>query len=414
MEDTSLLTIPLGMLPTDIATELSNYTPEKLVLCLQIGSHILNNHKLQFLAVTSMDTEKPPADSSAAIGARGEDHVENILKKDFLVTNVTRKGYAGDMIVRQSGQPEGDGPALLVEVKNYTSTVPGQEVEKFYRDLRTNTSVRGGVFISLNTKITGIPNSFYFTHVYESRKIPVIFVSSSDASVIHAATMLIFSFLNGLETMRKETQALESEHLGKIYEKIHKVATLVDGLSTARTHINEMRDILGKQISRIYEDVFTTELQIQQSVDKLLRHIREHTHSPLGTGTEVTRTLTVDMLNGIVREKFADSLWHKSAMHRMAAVKIVEDFLNGEAEDTVYNIQYDKKIYIASATSSRCMVINPMKTKTGLGFKITNSPVLAVPREASYADGWVLFNLEKDATREGAYEPIAKFLTSDK
>ena len=45
--------------------------------------------------------------------------------------------------------------SVLIEVKDYTSIVPSKEVDKFRRDMRENPEMKAGIFISLQSGITG-------------------------------------------------------------------------------------------------------------------------------------------------------------------------------------------------------------------------------------------------------------------
>ena len=47
---------------------------------------------------------------------------------------------------------------MLVEIKNYKRPIPKIEIDKFYRDLRANTSIDAGIAISYNTKFVGFKN----------------------------------------------------------------------------------------------------------------------------------------------------------------------------------------------------------------------------------------------------------------
>lgn len=119
-------------------------------------------------------------------GQIGEDYVESILKRHFTVENVSRSPKSGDLSVMLACHK------IVVEVKNYTSSVPTIGVEKFRRDLCT-TAASGGVFISLQSPIMRVTNDF--TVMYEpvdERVIPCAYlVGNSENAIIVAINMVI-------------------------------------------------------------------------------------------------------------------------------------------------------------------------------------------------------------------------------
>ncbi|MBM4371989.1 MAG: restriction endonuclease, partial [Deltaproteobacteria bacterium] len=86
-------------------------------------------------------------------------------------------GHQGDLVGRMAAQ---DRPPrrILVEVKDYTHPVPSGEVDKFRRDLRENTDMQAGIFVSLRTPITGIPGRVRMD-VEDGR--PVVYVAQEAA-----------------------------------------------------------------------------------------------------------------------------------------------------------------------------------------------------------------------------------------
>jgi hypothetical protein len=94
---------------------------------------------------------------SANVKTKGSDYEEQFGEKlirnyglcnGFLLKNTSTLGHEMDFSM------EIEGNTIMWEVKNYTSTVPKPEVEKFLRDLKENPS-KIGVMISRSTDIYG-------------------------------------------------------------------------------------------------------------------------------------------------------------------------------------------------------------------------------------------------------------------
>ena len=85
-----------------------------------------------------------PPPTAVLKGQEGEDIVYRILTSKYNNVKKTNKTpESGDFIIDND---------IMIEVKNYSSTVPTLQVLKFQRDLN-NLNIRAGIFISLNTHI---------------------------------------------------------------------------------------------------------------------------------------------------------------------------------------------------------------------------------------------------------------------
>jgi len=93
---------------------------------------------------------------SANVKTKGSDYEQEFYEKlkrnyglcrGFIIRNTSGLGHEMDFSM------EMEGHVVLWEVKNYTSVVPKQEVDKFLRDLKENSQVKIGVMISRVTDI---------------------------------------------------------------------------------------------------------------------------------------------------------------------------------------------------------------------------------------------------------------------
>ena len=85
--------------------------------------------------------------------------------------------------------------SLLIDVKNYKTTVPSKEIEKFYRDIKLNSNINGGVLLSLQSKIVGFSKIIEFQDFSSDHGIiPVVFMRSKTPEVICELLKLLFHF----------------------------------------------------------------------------------------------------------------------------------------------------------------------------------------------------------------------------
>lgn len=101
-----------------------------------------------------LETKVSINQNSSKKGKQGEETFEAILKdkKGWKLIYQGNQGHAADY------QMNLHGINIRFEVKNYTDVVKSKEVEKLRNDLRDHPETDVGVFVSLNTAITGIPD----------------------------------------------------------------------------------------------------------------------------------------------------------------------------------------------------------------------------------------------------------------
>jgi hypothetical protein len=128
------------------------------------------------------DTNK----SSQNLGVIGENEMLPIIQSgdwdEVIVT--TKKDHSGDYIIKYKNKK------YILDVKNYTDNVPGEQVRKLAKDIETS-SCDGGAIISLNTGILN-PNTNSLTR----DKIHQITVSGKSILLLSNASLLNQDFIN--------------------------------------------------------------------------------------------------------------------------------------------------------------------------------------------------------------------------
>lgn len=142
--------------------------------------------------------------------------------------SVSKTGHAGDIVGTLKA-----GERILIEVKNYTDSVPTPEVEKFWRDMREN-NYAYGIFISLQTPIRGMPTE-NFAYRQEGPRRAVFVVNSAFDNIGHRMA---------LEYIRR---LIELEQLSAVSvtnaELAPKIATITDQMNIIRDSLNLAADI---------------------------------------------------------------------------------------------------------------------------------------------------------------------------
>lgn len=152
--------------------------------------------------------------TATVIGQIGEKYIYDILKTKFNVINTTKQDHQGDISLTINLS------RIIVEVKNYKTVIPMAQRTKFLSDLST-TGAAGGIFVSLNTNISGCGEyAFKWEPTDCNGIIPCIYIKTSNPSCITSSVELI----NGWIQMRQFTMDPVILTVGRIEENLSEIA----------------------------------------------------------------------------------------------------------------------------------------------------------------------------------------------
>ena len=415
------LQIPVALIPAELASK----TPEDLAFLLKLGWSIYQKVEKVHETNAQLAGNLVPQQSSASavIGQTGEQYVADIYKKTYQVDDVSKRGRAGDLFIwRETHEPI--KARVLVEVKNYSSTVDSAEVDKFYRDLRANQSICGGIFISLNTRIRGIDTSFEFK-IWNS--MPVIFMVSNDEELINIAAGLIWAHVDS-------RSVIDDEVYQKIKRKLTRMTEFMDQLSLSRTYVAETKTTMEKQLTKIGETIFMTEMQLKNEIAGLGRTLRKHMIG--GVDAIITGDLfnwdLVDMEKTICT-KFPDGYFAKDTTHRQMIITMLTKIKTAVVSgSTRYKILYNSKGVEIKEGEMKDNInplvpthddsqfnwgivtrINFLKSRTDIAVAPITQPgttITMIPEYGKFVDGLLEFAIDKKYQKEGFYDKANDYI----
>ena len=199
------------------------------------------------------------SDKPALKGLAGEDEFEkmckNMLSQQFTLINTSKKSKSGDFFIEWKSPETLRIYKFLVDIKNYKSTVPSKEVDKFYRDLELCSSLDGAILISLHSKIIGRNSVFHYEERFvNTSMIPVAYVCSNEPNVISE----IIKFMCNLTEIRK-TCNVKMASPEKIMMCIKDLESSIDLFSRSRGNLQDIKFILEKQFNKIFIDLLSVE-----------------------------------------------------------------------------------------------------------------------------------------------------------
>lgn len=231
----------------------------------------LTKHSEELVRLSAAVQKKSIA--SANVKTKGSDYEaefrEKILKayglcKDFSLKETRLgSGHEMDFVMTMEGQ------TVMWELKDYSATVPKQEVDKFLKDLRGNADARVGVMISRATDITGKGSAGDFSVEMEDDKL-MIYIgrfegwAAGDETKVFQTLAALFRIWWSARRPAEEETGIDREELVRELEK--QLADVAKRRTEWRTHKGRIDDMLR----------WTTDLleEAEGRLDRLLKAVR--------------------------------------------------------------------------------------------------------------------------------------------
>jgi hypothetical protein len=249
----------------------------------QIGA-LFNALSLVPQMTTSIINEDKFSDKPSVRGLQGEDMFESMLNEfmpsDYTCENVAKSGKMGDFILTHMSHKTNKQYKILVDIKNYKSTVPSKELDKFYRDLNIN-HVQGGFMLSLHSKIVGKSKTIVFdTFSTDRGSVPTLLAYTNTPLVIVELIKLMFHII---------------EIKDITYNSISRKRELV-------SNINQLNDHIGL-ITSCRDIIATTRGVMEKSLDQVMMKLMTCEYTFIAKITQINNGLTDDELHNTVPNK---------------------------------------------------------------------------------------------------------------
>lgn len=226
-----------------------------------INSVIVEEKKTNNQTISSVDKKTEPVKnesfSSVIIGKHGEEFIRKILvKKNYNIISDSKTFHSGDFII------EINGIYILIEVKNYSNSVPSNEVKKMYNDIN-RTSVNAGLFIS-NSPISNIDKNIYMeTSIINGYDTPVMFIISKNTEnyfeeLITYVIDILLSYCNKNKKIKDD-----------IRDKINTIELQIQNASKIRVMLNELIQNNISKLTSIQTELLLLELRIKETIKSM-------------------------------------------------------------------------------------------------------------------------------------------------
>ena len=298
------------------------------------------------------------------------------MPSNFTVKDTSKQGHKGDFVITYSR--DGTVKTCMIDIKNYSSTVPKKEIDKFLEDLTFGT-YDCGLLISYNTKFVGIPEHIYFEDFMSSSgKIPVLYLTSNEPEIILQAVQLVIS-----KTIISAEKSLEITKAEAIIETIN--SALVQSADTRRL-LSELVSNTSKTAQKCQEHLVTHEAHIKKAlrelsgciskvmINKILPHVPklEARQDNLTEEFKKTDFLAGTTANDIPANDIPDNNVHTNDINTTSEVKRISMIYKPDRNnyETLVSLNWEEVVYPNDKTicelrsKNITLKVNALKTKT--------------------------------------------------
>ena len=253
---------------------------EKLII---VGHMVLSHASIitsegaaeAFFAPLSQDIDRlqeqlnrivPTISKAAKKGALAEEGIFESYCESFMddqFENVSKRGKFTDILAR----PRGSSHEVLVEIKNYSGTVPSDQVSKFWRDMEER-GAKYGIFVSTETGITKIPSD---VHMETKADMTALFVVNSNLGYV--GHLLAYKIVRRMIEHELSFAELGEDDLHKVNQTLRRIKSDIQILDEIRVSAKDLRDSSMESLTKIAENASLLRQRLDERIEELIEQL---------------------------------------------------------------------------------------------------------------------------------------------
>jgi len=164
--------------------------------------------------------------------------------------------------------------SVLIEVKDYSETVPSSQVDKFWRDMEVR-DTKYGIFVSMRSRISKCSSCINLKH--NLNRTGIFIVNSELNWSGHLFAFYIVKKLVELETLKtKEVPTEEIERvLSRINENIQEIQKTSEILEGITTTAGSLKEKCIQDLDKILATVRVYKKKMQEQVDSAIEELEK-------------------------------------------------------------------------------------------------------------------------------------------
>ena len=205
--------------------------------------------------------------NSVQKGQYGEKWFETLVKErmpDCRLEKTASTKWSGDFVIKK--QIGSRDMTIMVDIKNYSNTVPRDEIAKFYRDIDIR-RYDAGMLLSLNTRFAGTPDDsdIYFSTVASAGRDvnTVLLCCNTEIIIVHTLRYML-----GIAAYERE---LIVNHA--VVKALRDVQSRIAQMSKMRYEIQNLNSTITSSLGRLSNDLMDIEVRTGILLDSVFANI---------------------------------------------------------------------------------------------------------------------------------------------
>jgi hypothetical protein len=295
---------------------------------------------------TELICPEPASELPANVGKAGELTFENIISQfmpgDYKLEDTAKQGYKGDFILEWQSNKTNQVYKIIIDVKNYKTTIPQKEIDKFYRDLKLNSNIHGGLLLSLNARIVGVSKIIDFRELNTDKGIlPITFIKSSKPEIICEVIKLLFHTIEN-----KDLNSNEIIHKDELIATINELGDHIQLITDCRNNLQNSKHELERNLN----DIMFNLMQCEYNLASKIKQINKSLTNEIRIGTEKNSKELISENSKIADEEKNTDEKHTDEKKETSLDIIIRTFKDSieltyeSLLNTIFNIDWDNDV----------------------------------------------------------------------
>jgi hypothetical protein len=276
----------------------SQLNPENIAQIFNSLS-MIPNMKVKY---TELICPEPASELPANVGKAGELTFENIISQfmpgDYKLEDTAKQGYKGDFILKWQSYKTNQVYKIIIDVKNYKTTIPQKELDKFYRDLKLNSNIHGGLLLSLNARIVGVSKIIDFRELNTDKgNIPITFIKSSMPEIICEVIKLLFHTIEN-----KDLNSNEIIHKDELISTINELSDQIQLITDCRNNLQNSKHELERNLNDIMFNLMQCEYNLASKIKQINKSLTNDIHIAVNSDITDEKKEEIKETDGEIKE----------------------------------------------------------------------------------------------------------------
>jgi len=210
------------------------------------------------------------SNNSKKIGMFGENYIRELISNNFIgmtYQNTGETDHAGDGLLTFN-----NGAEILVEIKNYTTVINDDEVNKFTNDMKT-TKRKFGLFISISSKINKTKIIDMKTFTYENEIYYQFYVSHLNDDLHRLEVAILTLQLLSEYKNPKNKEILLDEN---IKNKLHELIEQINENEKLRGHFLDAEKEIRNALNNFYQKLRDNHMDMENKIKDIFTYLKDN------------------------------------------------------------------------------------------------------------------------------------------